>query len=177
MELKGTKTEKNLYTAFTGEVAAHAKYLFFKDKAIEEGYEQIAEIFEYTALNELEHAKIWYKYLEGIKNTLTNLEIARSGENFEWSKMYKDFANDANEEGFIQIARLFEGIANIELHHEQRYKALITNMKNDKVFKKDNEVLWQCRNCGNIIEGKNAPKICPICSKEEAFFQIYPENY
>ena len=177
MELKGSKTEKNLMTAFTGEVGAHAKYLYFADKAKKEGYEQISEIFRYTAQNELEHAKLWFNALGLLSNTENNLHNAASGENFEWSKMYKEFAEDAISEGFIQIARLFKGVAEIEHHHENRFNALADNVKNDLVFQKEDTVIWQCRNCGHIHEGTDAPSICPICSHEQAYFQIYPENY
>ncbi len=177
MELKGSKTEKNLYTAFTGEVQAHAKYKYFSDKAKKEGYEQIAEIFKYTAENELEHAKLWFKALGKLGDTKQNLEEARNGEHFEWTEMYKEFAEVAQEEGFIQIARLFRGVADIENHHEQRYQALLSNIVRDEVFKKEHKVLWQCRNCGHIYEGKDAPKMCPVCSHEQSYFQIYPENY
>ena len=177
MELTGSKTEKNLLTAFAGETQAHAKYMFYYEKAKKEGFEQIAEIFKYTAENELEHAYIWFKTLGHVTDTLNNLEDARSGENFEWSKMYKEFADTADEEGFIQISRLFRGIADIELQHEERFKALINNMENNKVFKKDEKVMWECRDCGHIHYGTNAPGICPICSSTQAFFQIKAENY
>ena len=177
MELKGSKTEKNLYTAFTGEVQAHAKYLFYSDQAKKEGYEQISEIFKYTALNELEHAKIWFKSLGFLTDTKANLIDAKNGENFEWSKMYKEFAQTAEEEGFIQLARLFKGVAEIEASHELRYQALLNNIENNEVFKKTDEVLWQCRNCGHIYKGTDAPKICPICQHPEAYYQIYPQNY
>jgi len=177
MELKGSKTEKNLYTAFAGETQAHAKYPYYSKAAKNEGYEQIAEIFEYTALNELEHAKLWFKALGNLKETPQNLEDAISGENFEWSKMYKEFAEVAKEEGFIQIANLFDGVANIEKHHEDRFQALRDNINNNEVFRKDDAVLWQCRNCGHIYENEDAPKMCPVCSHTQSYFQIYPENY
>lgn len=177
MNLENTKTEKNLMTAFTGEVQAHAKYKYFAEKAKEEGYEQIAEIFKYTAENELEHARLWFNQLGLLKDTLTNLNTAASGENFEWSKMYKEFADTAKEEGFIQIERLFRGVAAIEKHHEDRYNKLISNMENNEVFEKIDEEMWQCRNCGHIHTGKKAPKVCPVCSEPLSFFQIYPENY
>lgn len=177
MELNGSKTQKNLMTAFTGEVQAHAKYLYFADKAKKEGYEQISEIFKYTAKNELEHAKLWFNALGYLSDTKNNLKDAASGENFEWSKMYKEFAEDAINEGFIQIARLFKGVAEIEKHHEDRYNKLTNNLENDLVFQKENVVLWECRNCGHIHEGTDAPSICPVCSHEQSFFQIYPENY
>lgn len=177
MDIKNTKTEKNLMTAFTGEVQAYAKYRYFADKAKEDGYEQIAEIFEYTADNELHHAKLWFKHLGLLNDTLTNLNTAASGENFEWSKMYKEFAETAKEEGFIQLERLFNGVAGIEKHHEERYNKLIDNIENNEVFEKVDEEMWQCRFCGHIHVGKKAPKVCPICAKEQSFFQIYPENY
>lgn len=177
MELKNSQTEKNLMTAFTGEVQAHAKYMYFSSKAKKEGYEQIAEIFKYTADNELEHAKLWFQHLGFLKSTKDNLEEAASGENFEWSKMYKEFAETAEKEGFTQIARLFKGVAEIEKHHEQRYRALISNVENQTVFQKENEVAWQCRNCGSIHYGTDAPNICPVCSHAQAYYQIYPENF
>ena len=177
MELKKSKTYKNLMTAFTGEVQAHAKYKYFADKAKKEGYEQIAEIFRYTAENELEHAKLWFKELELLKTTLENLNIAASGENFEWSEMYKEFAETAKEEGFTKIEHLFRGVANIEKHHEERYNKLISNIENNEVFSKPNEEIWQCRNCGHIHDGKDAPEVCPVCSHKQSFFQLYPENY
>ncbi len=177
MELKGSQTEKNLYTAFAGEVQAHAKYKYFSDKAKKEGYEQIAEIFKYTAENELEHAKLWFKRLGKLGTTLENLQDAQSGENFEWSEMYKEFEEVARSEGFLDIARLFKGVASIEKHHEERYNALINNIENDEVFKKSDEVVWECRNCGHIYVGTNAPQKCPVCEHEQAYFQIYPENY
>ncbi|HIT50236.1 MAG TPA: rubrerythrin family protein [Candidatus Pelethenecus faecipullorum] len=177
MQLKDSKTEKNLMTAFTGEVQAHAKYKYFADQAKKDGYEQIAEIFRYTAENELQHAKLWFKQLGLLSNTLENLNTAASGENFEWSKMYKEFAQTAEEEGFTQIARLFKGVADIEKHHEERYLALIHNVENNEVFAKEGEVVWQCRNCGQIHYGKEAPKVCPVCAHQQSYYQIYPENY
>lgn len=177
MELKNTQTEKNLLTAFTGEVQAHAKYKYFSEKAKQEGYEQIAEIFMYTANNELEHAKLWFTRLGYLGKTLENLEDAASGENFEWSKMYKDFAKTAKQEGFPALEKLFLAVADVEKHHEERYRALIDNINNDEVFKKDYEEAWECRNCGHIHYGKDAPNVCPVCAKKQAFFQIYPENY
>lgn len=177
MELKNSKTEKNLLTAFTGEVQAHAKYKYFADKAKQDGYEQIAEIFKYTAENELEHARIWFTRLGYLRDTLSNLDVAASGENFEWSEMYKEFADTAEEEGFAQIAKLFRGVADIEKHHEERYRALIDNINNNEVFKKADEEAWQCRNCGQIHYGKEAPNACPVCGKKQSYYQIYPENY
>lgn len=177
MELNGSKTEKNLLTAFTGEVQAHAKYLYFSEKAKEDGYEQIAEIFKYTAQNELEHAKIWFEKLGYLGNTTQNLKDAASGENFEWSEMYKEFAETAKEEGFTQIARLFTAVSDIEKYHEARYNALIDNINNDTVFSKTEQVLWECRNCGHIHIGKDAPGACSVCGMEQAYFQVYPENF
>lgn len=177
MKLENSQTEKNLMTAFTGEVQAYAKYKYFSDKAKQEGYEQIAEIFKYTADNELEHARLWFNHLGLLKNTLDNLMTAASGENFEWSKMYKEFAETAKQEGFNQIARLFQGVAAIEKHHEERYNKLIQNMENNEVFEKIDDEMWQCRNCGHIHTGKKAPMVCPVCNEEQSFFQIYPENY
>lgn len=177
MNLKNTKTEKNLMTAFTGEVQAYAKYSYFAEKAKQEGYEQIAEIFQYTADNELEHARLWFTNLGLLGDTLTNLNTAASGENFEWSKMYKEFAETAKAEGFPQLEHLFKGVAEIEKHHEERYNKLISNMENNEVFEKIDEETWQCRNCGHIHHGKKAPQVCPVCKKEQSFFQIYPENY
>ena len=177
MELKGSKTEKNLMTAFTGEVGAHAKYLYFSEKAKKDGYEQIAEIFKYTSFNELEHAKLWFKELGLLNDTLENLKVASSGENFEWSKMYKEFAEIADEEGFTTIARLFRGVADIEKHHEIRYNALIANIENDEVFTKCEQVTWECRNCGHIYYSDDAPIICPVCKHKQSYYQIYPENY
>lgn len=177
MKLENSKTEKNLMTAFTGEVQAYAKYKFFSDQAKQDGYEQIAEIFKYTAENELQHAEIWFKQLGLLKDTLTNLQTAASGENFEWSKMYKDFAETAKEEGFTQIERLFKGVAAIEQYHEERYNRFIQNIQNNEVFERIDEELWECRNCGHIHKGKKAPTVCPVCSEPQSFFQIKPENY
>ena len=179
MELKGSKTEQNLMTAFAGESQARNKYTYYASKARKDGYEQIAAIFEETANNEKEHAKLWFKLLNGgdIPSTEENLKAAAAGENFEWSKMYKEFAQTAEEEGFTQIARLFKGVADIEKHHEERYLALIHNVENNEVFAKEGEVVWQCRNCGQIHYGKEAPKVCPVCAHQQSYYQIYPENY
>ncbi len=177
MKLEESKTYKNLMTAFTGEVQANAKYIYFSQKAKQEGYEQIAEIFQYTANNELEHAKLWFKQLGLLKDTLTNLNTAASGENFEWSKMYKEFAKTAKEEGFTQIEKLFRGVADIEKEHEARYNKLIYNIEHDEVFEKIDEETWQCRNCGHIVHSKKAPEVCPVCAHLQSYFQIYPENY
>lgn len=177
MDLKGSKTEKNLYTAFTGEAMAHTKYLIYSDKAKNEGFEQIGELFKYTAENELEHARIWFENLGFLSTTLNNLYDAKSGENFEWSKMYKDFANVAKDEGFTKIAKLFENIAEIEKSHEERYSKLLANIENNEVFSKSSDVVWECRNCGHKVIATSAPKICPVCKKEEAYFQVMAENY
>lgn len=177
MELKGSKTEKNLMTAFTGEVGAHAKYLYFSEKAKKEGFEQIAEIFKYTSFNELEHAKLWFKELGLLNDTLENLKVASSGENFEWTEMYKEFAKIAELEGFSNIATLFRGVAEIEKHHEERYNALIGNIETNEVFSKPDEVTWECRNCGHINYSDEAPTICPVCKQKQSYFQIYPQNY
>ena len=177
MELKGSKTEKNLMTAFTGEVGAHAKYLYFSEKAKKEGFEQIAEIFKYTSYNELEHAKLWFQELGLLNDTLENLKVAASGENFEWSKMYKEFAETADNEGFCNLATLFRGVAEIEKHHEQRYNALIGNINKNEVFSKPDEVCWECRNCGQIHYSNDAPQVCPVCKHKQSYYQIYPQNY
>ncbi|MBO5711587.1 MAG: rubrerythrin family protein [Acholeplasmatales bacterium] len=177
MNLKGSQTEKNLLTAFTGEVQAHAKYKLFAAKAQKEGYEQIAEIFKYTSDNELEHAEIWFNKLGYLGTTEENLKDAASGENFEWTEMYNEFERVARDEGFLDIAQAFKLVANIEKHHEERYNALISNIENDEVFKKSETVVWQCRNCGHIHTGTSAPNKCPVCQVEQAYFQIYPENY
>lgn len=177
-ELKGTKTEANLLTAFTGESQARNKYTYFAEKAQSEGYEQIAAIFRETAANEQEHAKIWYKLLhDGIGQTGANLKEAAAGENYEWTEMYAEFAKTAKEEGFERIAYLFESVAAIEKEHEERYKALLENVENQKVFAKLEIQAWQCRNCGHIYVGKDAPKICPVCEHPQAYFQITPKNY
>ena len=179
MELKGSKTEKNLMTAFAGESQARNKYTFYASQAKKEGYEQIASIFEETAGNEKEHAKMWFKELHGgeIPSTSENLLDAANGENFEWTDMYKEFAETAREEGFDRIANLFEGVAEIEKHHEERYRALLSNVDNELVFSKDGEKIWQCRNCGHICIGKNAPEVCPVCSHPQSYFEIKKENY
>ena len=177
MELKGSKTEKNLMTAFTVEVGAHAKYQYFSERAKKDGYEQISEIFKYTSENELQHAKLWFKELGLLNDTLENLKVAASGENFEWTEMYKEFAEVADEEGFTNIASLFRGVADIEKHHELRYNALINNIENNEVFSKQNEVVWECRNCGQIHYGNEAPTICPVCKHKQSYYQIYPYNY
>lgn len=178
MNLKGTKTEKNLLKAFAGESMARNKYTYYASQAKKEGYEQIANIFLETANNEKEHAKIWFKLLHnGMPNTIENLKDASSGENYEWSDMYSQMAKDAREEGFDNIAILFEGVAKIEKEHEQRYLDLLKNIEEDKVFAKDSEKMWQCSNCGHTHSGKNAPKVCPVCAHPQAYFQILEKNY
>ena len=175
MELKGSKTEANLMTAFAGESQARNKYTYFASKARKDGYVQIANIFEETANNEKEHAKI--KLLEGIGSTPENLLAAAEGENYEWTDMYATFAKEAKEEGFDRIAALFEGVAKIEKEHEDRYRALLSNVEEGKVFKRGDVVIWQCSNCGHIVVGTQAPEICPVCSHPKAYFQIQAKNY
>ena len=179
MELKGSQTEKNLMTAFAGESEARNKYSYYASKAKKDVYEQIAAIFEETAGNEKEHAKLWFKALHdgSVPDTLTNLKDAASGEHYEWSTMYAEFAKTAKEEGFNDLARLFEGVAKIEQSHEERYLKLAQNIEEDKVFHRDEEVIWICRNCGHIYKGKNAPKICPVCSHPESYMQLRVINY
>ncbi|MDD6485079.1 MAG: rubrerythrin family protein [Clostridiales bacterium] len=179
MELKGSKTEANLRAAFSGESEARNKYTYYASKAKKDGYVQIANIFEETAANEKEHAKLWFKILKGgeIPSTLENLEDAAAGENYEWTDMYATFAKEAREEGFNEIAVLFEGVAAIEKEHEERYKKLIENMKDGLVFSKDGDCIWQCLNCGHIVVGKKAPEICPVCKHPKAYFQVKAENY
>ena len=179
MELKGSKTEKNLMTAFAGESQARNKYTFYASKARKEGYEQIAAIFEETANNEREHAKMWFKELNGgvIPDTLTNLRDAANGENFEWTDMYKEFAETARAEGFDEIARLFEGVGEIEHHHEERYLKLVGNIEDNLVFQRGEDKVWICRNCGHITVGKSAPSICPVCAHPQSFMELKAENY
>lgn len=176
-DLKGTKTEKNLLAAFAGESEARNKYSFFASVAKKEGYNQIAAIFEETAANEKEHAKMWFKLLKGIGDTKQNLVSAASGENFEWTDMYPTFAKEAKEEGFDNIAAMFERVAEVEKEHEERYKKLLANVEGNKVFIREDVVMWQCTNCGAIVIGKEAPQVCPVCSHPKAYFQIKPENY
>ncbi len=178
-ELKGTKTEKNLMEAFAGESQARNKYTYFASKAKKEGYEQIAAIFQETADNEKEHAKMWFKLLNGgeISSTKENLKAAAEGENFEWTDMYDRMAKEAKEEGFDHIAYLFEEVAKIEREHEERYKKLLENVENGLVFSKDGDKIWKCRNCGHIVIGKEAPDVCPVCSHPKAYFEIKAENY
>lgn len=178
-ELKGTKTEKNLMEAFAGESMARNKYTYFASKAKKDGFVQMAAIFEETANNEKEHAKLWYKYLHGgsIAGTEANLEDAANGENYEWTDMYSRMAKEAREEGFIEIAEKFEGVAAIEKEHEERYRKLLKNLHDKKVFSKDGDAVWQCANCGHIVVGKQAPEICPVCSHPQSYFQVRAENY
>ena len=176
--LKGTRTEENLKTAFAGESQARNKYTYFASKARKDGYVQIANIFEETAANEKEHAKMWYKLLNGgIGSTIENLKEAAAGEHEEWTDMYADFAKVAKEEGFNEIAALFEGVAAIEKEHEERYKKLLENVEGDLVFSKDGDRIWKCRNCGHICVGQKAPEVCPVCEHPKAFFEIKAENY
>lgn len=179
MNLKGTKTEANLQTAFAGESMARNKYTYFASKAKKDGYVQIANIFEETAANEKEHAKMWYKLLNGgeVGSTIENLKAAAEGENYEWTDMYDQFAKEAREEGFDDIATLFEGVAAIEKEHEERYRKLLANIEGDLVFSKDGDVIWQCSNCGHICVGKKAPEVCPVCNHSQAYFQVKAENY
>jgi rubrerythrin len=178
-DLKGTKTEKNLQEAFAGESMARNKYTYFASKARKDGYEQIAAIFEETANNEKEHAKLWFKYLEGgdFKDTKSNLEAAAAGENYEWTDMYDRMAKDADEEGFKEIAAKFRMVGAIEKHHEERYKKLVGNLEGGVVFSRDDERIWKCRNCGHIVVGKFAPKVCPVCAHPQSFFEIDAQNY
>ncbi|MBR2544064.1 rubrerythrin family protein [Candidatus Saccharibacteria bacterium] len=175
----GTKTEKNLEAAFAGESSARNKYTFFASKAKKDGYEQIAAIFTETADNEKEHAKMWYKELHGgeVESTEINLEAAADGENYEWTDMYKGFAETAREEGFDELADKFEAVAAIEKSHEERYRRLLSNVKDRQVFSKDGDAIWVCRNCGHIVVGKEAPEICPVCAHPQAYFEIKAENY
>ncbi|MBP3400639.1 MAG: rubrerythrin family protein [Selenomonadales bacterium] len=178
MELKGTRTEANLWAAFAGESQARNKYTYYASKAKKDGYQQIAAIFEETASNEKEHAKIWFKLLHGgIADTMTNLADAASGEQDEWTSMYPEFAKVAREEGFDQIAYLFDEVAKIEKEHEERYRALIANIEEGKVFVREEQQLWHCRNCGHIHSGAQAPGVCPVCDHPQSFFQIKAENY
>jgi rubrerythrin len=176
-ELKGTKTEKNLAEAFAGESQARNKYTYFASAAKKEGYEQISALFLETADNEKEHAKLWFKQLNGIGDTIDNLKAAAAGENGEWTGMYPRMAKEAWEEGFDSIAQLFEGVAKIEQEHEQRYLKLLKNIEENQVYNKDNKILWKCRNCGHIHEGSNAPEKCPVCDHAIAYFEILSKNY
>ena len=176
--LKGTKTEANLMTAFAGESQAHTKYKYYASKAKKEGYVQIGELFEETANNEKEHAKIWFKLLhDGMPDTDANLLDAAEGENYEWTDMYAGFDKVAKEEGFDKIAFLFEAVGAIEKSHEERYRKLLANVKENAVFIKGEKVMWQCANCGHIVIGTNAPEVCPVCDHPKAYFQVKAENY
>lgn len=176
-DLKGTNTEKNLLEAFAGESMARNKYIYFASKAKKEGYEQIAALFEETALNEKEHAKIWFKLLGGIGSTAENLKAAAEGENYEWTDMYDKFAKEAREEGFDDIADLFEGVGAIEKEHEERYLKLLKNVEDGIVFSKDGDTIWKCRNCGHICIGPKAPEVCPVCAHPQSYFEVKSENY
>lgn len=177
MELKGSKTEANLRAAFSGESEARNKYTYFASVAKKEGYEQIAAIFLETAENEKEHAKLHFKYLQGIGDTKSNLADAAAGENYEWTDMYAKMAVEAREEGFDHIAFLFEKVGEIEKHHEERYRKLLSNIEEGIVFSRDGDTIWQCANCGHIVIGKKAPEVCPVCAHPQSFFQILAENY
>ncbi|MCI8666002.1 MAG: rubrerythrin family protein [Dorea sp.] len=179
MELKGSKTEANLQTAFAGESQARNKYSYYASKAKKDGYVQIANIFEETAANEKEHAKIWFKLLHGgaVPSTVENLKDAADGENYEWTDMYETFAKEAKEEGFDDIAYLFEEVGKIEKEHEERYRKLLSNIEGGLVFSKEGDCIWQCSNCGHIAVGKNAPEKCPVCAHPQSYFQIKAENY
>ncbi len=178
-ELKGTKTEANLQSAFAGESQARNKYSYYASKAKKDGYVQIAKLFEETANNEKEHAKIWFKLLHGgsVPGTIENLQDAANGENYEWTDMYAGFANDARAEGFNEIAALFELVAKIEKRHEERYRKLLANIKNEEVFAREEETAWECSNCGHIHFGKEALEECPVCAHPKSFFMITPTNF
>ena len=176
-DLKGTKTEKNLWEAFAGESQARNKYTYFASKAKKDGYVQIAKIFEETAANEKEHAEIWFKLLQGIGSTAENLKAAAEGENYEWTDMYAQMAKDAREEGFDHIAFLFEQVGKIEKEHEERYRKLLANVEGGLVFSRDGDMIWQCSNCGHVVVGKKAPEMCPVCAHPKAYFQLRAENY
>ena len=178
-ELKGTKTEKNLMEAFAGESQARNKYSYFASKAKKDGYQQIAALFEETANNEKEHAKLWFKYLEGgaIKDTMSNLKAAAEGENYEWTDMYDRMAKEAEEEGFIEIAARMRGVAAIERHHEERYRKLLKNIEDGIVFSRDGDTIWQCRNCGHIVVGKAAPEVSPVCDHAQSYFEVRAQNW
>ncbi len=179
MELKGSKTEANLLAAFAGESQARNKYTYYASVAKKEGYQQIADFFETTANNEKEHAKLWFKYLHGgtIPSTPENLQDGIEGENYEWTEMYKNFAEVAQQEGFTEIAETMKLVAQVEKEHEERYRALLQNIKDNRVFKRENKVMWICRNCGYVHVGENAPEVCPACKHPQAYFEIKAENY
>ncbi len=178
-ELKGTKTEKNLMEAFAGESMARNKYTYFASRAKKDGYQQIAALFEETAANEKEHAKLWFKYLEGgsVKDTMSNLKAAAEGENFEWTNMYERMAQEAEEEGFTEIAARMRGVAAIEKHHEERYLKLLENIEKGVVFSREGDTMWKCRNCGHLVFGKTAPEVCPVCEHAQSYFEVRAENW
>ena len=175
----GTQTEKNLMAAFAGESEARNKYTYFASKAKKDGYVQIAALFEETANNEKEHAKIWFKYLEGgaVKDTISNLKAAAEGENYEWTDMYDRMAKEAEEEGFTEIAAKMRGVAAIERHHEERYRKLLKNVEDGIVFSRDGDTIWQCRNCGHVVIGQKAPEVCPVCDHPQSYFEVLAQNY
>ena len=177
MELKGSKTEKKLWAAFAGESQARNKYTYFASVAKKEGYEQIMAIFQKTADNEKEHAKMWFKALGELGNTAENLKAAAEGENYEWTDMYATFAKEAEEEGFTELAAKFRMVAEIEKSHEERYRALLNNVEMQKVFEKGEMTMWECRNCGHLVMGKKAPSVCPVCAHPQSFFEVRAENY
>lgn len=177
MELKGTKTEQNLLEAFAGESQARNKYTYFASKAKKEGYQQIAAIFEQTANNEKEHAKMWFKLLGGLGDTAENLADAAAGENYEWTDMYDRMAKEADDEGFHDIAEKFRMVGEIEKSHEERYRALLNNVEMQAVFEKSEETMWECRNCGHLVMGKKAPEVCPVCAHPQSYFEVRKENY
>lgn len=178
-ELKGTKTEQNLATAFAGESQAHTKYLYYASKAKKDGYVQMSNIFTETAKNEKEHAKLWFKYLHGgaVPETTVNLADAADGENYEWTDMYATFAKEAREEGFEEIAAKFEMVGAIEKAHEERYRKLLKNINDNVVFSREGDCVWQCSNCGHIVVGKKAPEICPVCAHPQSYFELHAKNY
>ena len=177
MELKGSQTEKNLWAAFAGESQAYTKYGYYASRAKKDGFEQISALFAETSGNEKEHAKIWFKLVAGIGTTAENLEAAADGEHEEWTSMDPEFAKVAREEGFTKIANLFEAVAKIEKEHEERYRILLANVKDEKVFKKDEKIIWQCRNCGYVCESPQAPQVCPVCAHPQAYFEQLKKNY
>lgn len=177
MSIKGTKTEKNLMSAFAGESQARNKYTYFASVAKKEGYQQISAIFEETANNEKEHAKLWLKALDGIGDTKSNLNEAANGENYEWTDMYETFAKEAEEEGFTELAEQFRAVGKIEKAHEERYRALLSNIEMNQVFEKAEETMWECRNCGHLVMGKKTPEICPVCNHAQSYFEVRKENY
>ncbi|CCX74263.1 rubrerythrin [Firmicutes bacterium CAG:83] len=177
MELKGSRTERNLREAFAGETQARSKYDYFASVAKKEGYEQIAAIFQTTANNEKEHAKMWFKALGGIGTTAENLASAAAGENYEWTDMYDRMAQEAEEEGFTELAEKFRQVGRIEKAHEERYRALLSNVEMQRVFEKSEETMWECRNCGHLVIGKKAPEVCPVCAHPQSYFEVRKENY